>query len=64
MKKPQTIEGRALEIAAVVMQMDGLCRYDTVDKCRHVYVDECVCRRCIKTWLLGRAKRELKKSKS
>lgn len=59
MKKATTVEGRALEIAAVIMQMDGLCRYASVEKCRHVYVDEHVCRKCIKTWLINRAKREL-----
>jgi hypothetical protein len=64
MKKQQTVEGRAVEIAAVIIQMDGLCRYDTVEKCHRIYVDERVCRRCIKMWLLNRAKRELKESKS
>lgn len=63
MKKATTVEGRALEIAAVIMQIDGLCRYDSVEKCRHVYVDEHVCRRCIKAWLLSRAKREIQKEK-
>ncbi len=60
MKAPQTIERKALDIAATIMQIDGLCRYDTVEKCRHVYVDEHVCRRCIRAWLLSKAKRELR----
>ena len=59
MAKAKTIEGRAVEIAAVVMQAAGLCRYDSVDKCRRVFPDESTCERCIKNWLLSKARAEL-----
>lgn len=59
-RKAETVEGRAVKIAAKVMQAAGLCRYDTPDKCRRVYVDESVCDVCIKKWLLAKARRELK----
>lgn len=35
--KTETVEARAVKIAAKIMQADGLCRYDDVDKCRRVY---------------------------
>lgn len=57
----ETIEDRALTIAAKVMQAAGLCRYDSPDKCRRVYVDEATCDKCIKAWLLSKARKELKK---
>lgn len=34
--KTETVEARAVKIAAKIMQADGLCRYDDVDKCRRV----------------------------
>ena len=57
----ETIEARAVKIAAKVMQAAGLCRYDSVEKCRRVHVDETVCDRCIKSWLLSKARSELRK---
>lgn len=57
----ETVESRAVTIAAKVMQAAGLCRYDTPEKCRRVYVDEPTCNKCIKTWLLTKARKELKK---
>jgi len=59
MAKEKTVEGRAVEIAAVVMQAAGLCRYDDVSKCRRVYPDEDDCVDCIKKWLLAKARKEL-----
>ena len=63
MAKAKTVEGRAVEIAAVVMQAAGLCRYDSVDKCRRLYPCETDCERCIKNWLLSKARKELAKDK-
>ena len=40
---PETVESRAVTIAAIVMVAAGLCRYDSVDKCRRLYVDEATC---------------------
>ncbi len=59
-KKPETVEARAVHIAAVIMQADGLCRYDDVDKCRRVWPpksSDCVA--CIERWLLTKARKEL-----
>ena len=36
--KTETVEVRAVKIAAKIMQADGLCRYDDVDECRRGYV--------------------------
>jgi len=58
-KKSETVEGRAVKIAAKVMQAAGLCRYDDVSKCRRLYVDESTCDACIESWLLSKARREL-----
>ena len=49
---------RAVHIAAVIMQAAGLCRYDSVYKCRRVYVDDSTCVKCIETWLIGKANQE------
>lgn len=57
----ETVEGRALTIAAKVMQAAGLCRYDSPEKCHRVYVDEATCDKCIKAWLLSKARKELKR---
>lgn len=64
--RSDSVERRAVRIAAVVMQAAGLCRYDTVGKCRRYLPtltdDDCI--RCIERWLLSKAKRELEKEKS
>jgi hypothetical protein len=63
-KTEQTVEKRAVEIAAVIMVRAGLCRYSTFDKCRKAsFVSERDCARCIKRWLLGKAKKELTREK-
>lgn len=54
--KTETVEARAVKIAAKIMQADGLCRYDDVDKCRRVYATKETCERCIHSWLLTKAK--------
>ena len=56
-----TVDSRAVKIAAKVMQAAGLCRYNDVSKCRRIYVDEAVCDECIRAWLISQAKKELKK---
>lgn len=57
----ETAEARAVKIAAKIMQAAGLCRYESATKCRRIYVDEKVCDKCIESWLLSKARRELKK---
>lgn len=59
-RKTETVEARAVKIAARVMVAAGLCRYDHVDKCRRVWADEENCDQCIRSWLLTRARKELK----
>lgn len=54
-----TVEGRAVKIAAKIMQAAGLCRYDDVTKCRRIYVDEKTCGECMRHWLLSKARKEL-----
>jgi len=57
----QTPERRAVRIAAVVMQRDGLCRNEG-GRCGRAWPpEEADCVKCIERWLLSRAKKELKK---
>lgn len=58
--KKDNVEQRAVKIAAKVMVAAGLCRYDTVDKCRRVYATEATCDACIRAWLLSKAGKELR----
>jgi len=59
-KNEQTVEKRAVEIAAVIMARAGLCRFNSYDKCRRLgLVSERDCTRCLKLWLIGKAKKEL-----
>ena len=60
-KHTDTLEQRALKIAAQRLQAEGACRYDTPRKCRRIFVDETTCVDCIHKSLLSKAKRELKK---
>lgn len=55
-----TVEGRAVKIAANIMRAAGLCRYESAAKCRRIFVDEKTCDECIRRWLLSKARRELK----
>ena len=57
--KTETVEVRAVKIAAKIMQADGLCRYDDVDECSRGYVTKEPSERCIRSWLLTKAKVEL-----
>lgn len=60
--KAETVEERALTIAARVLEADGVCRYDDPVKCRRVFPPEPEeCAGCIRRWLLSKAKKELKK---
>lgn len=60
MKKQSDVE-RALDIAARVLVAAGVCRYDSATKCRRVYPPtEKDCDRCVKSWLLSKARKELR----
>lgn len=55
-----TEEARALKIAAKIMQAAGLCRYDSPMKCRRIRTDAETCDKCIRAWLIAKARKELK----
>ena len=57
----ETVESRAVKIAARVLVAAGICRYETTDRCRRLYVTEETCARCIRSWLLAKAKSELRR---
>lgn len=59
MPKEKTVEARAVEIAAVIMQAAGLCRYDGIGKCRRLFPDDVTCENRVKRWLLSKARKEL-----
>ncbi len=59
----ETINARAVKIAAKIMQAAGLCRYDGPEKCRRMFVDEKICDKCIERWLLLKARKELRAEK-
>ena len=63
MKKPDTVEARAVKVAAHIMQAAGLCRHEhPATQCRKVCVpNEIDCEICIRNWLLAKAKAELRK---
>ena len=59
-----TVDRKAVQIAAIIMQAAELCRYDDISKCRRrdPYApmnDDCV--KCIEKWLLQKAKTELRR---
>ena len=56
-----TVDSRAVKIAAKVMQAAGLCRCESAASCRRTYVDERTCEKCIRSWLISKAKSELRK---
>lgn len=49
---------RSVRIAAVIMQAEGLCRYDDIDKCRKVFPpSDSDCVRCIELFLLSKGRK-------
>lgn len=54
-------ERRAVHIAAIIMVRGGLCRYDSLEKCRKYEPSEHDCTKCIEKWLMNKAKKELRK---
>lgn len=58
---PETVEARAVTIAAKIMVAAGLCRYDDLDKCHRLYVDESTCDKCVRSWLITKAKKEMRR---
>lgn len=58
---PETVEACAVTIAAKIMVAAGLCRYDDPDKCHRLYVDESTCEKCVRSWLITKAKKEMRR---
>ena len=56
-----TIEARAVKIAARIMVADGLCRYEGTEQCKRVWISEQDCEKCIRSWLLSKARSELRR---
>ena len=56
-----TIEARAVKIAARIMVADGLCRYASTGQCKRVWPSEQGCEKCIRSWLLSKARSELRR---
>lgn len=62
---PETTERRALTIAVRHMQESGVCRaFENNTQCIWLYPTDEDCRRCIKNWLMAKARRELKREQS
>ncbi|MDE6518132.1 MAG: hypothetical protein K2L18_09860 [Acetatifactor sp.] len=59
----ETVDARAVKIAAKIMKAAGLCRYDTPAKCSRISVDEATCDKCMRTWLRSKARKELKEER-
>ena len=59
-KMKDTEDLRALKIAARIMQAAGLCRYESVESCHRIFADDKTCEECIRSWLLSKARKELK----
>lgn len=57
--KAETVEARAVKIAAKVMTAAGLCRYEDPCDCPRAFFNSEDCDRCICAWLLTKAKVEL-----
>lgn len=58
--KDETVEARAVKIAAKAMVADGFCRHgDQEEECSRGYLGGEMCERCIRAWLMTRARVEL-----
>lgn len=55
----ETKEQRAVKIAAYLIRELGGCIHDSPMKCRRLYVDEATCEKCIRSFLLRKAEKEL-----
>ncbi len=55
----KSVEALAVKIAARIMVAAGLCRYDDVSKCRRHYAGLEQCEKCIRVWLINKARKEL-----
>lgn len=58
----KTVLNRALDIAAEIMQVDGLCAVDD-GKCWKTGRSAITCAQCIKNWLIEKARYELRRER-
>lgn len=58
--KGESVEARAVRIAAEIMVAAGLCRTEEPDRCLKSGAGRENCGRCIRGWLLSKARKELK----
>ena len=64
MKATEAEAKRAVHIAARIMQADGLCRYDSLEKCRRFDPSDTDCVDCIEKWLLSKARWEIRREEA
>lgn len=57
--KDETVEARAVKIATRIMVADGLCRREDPEGCKRGYLGSNTCERCIRAWLMMKARVEL-----
>lgn len=55
----ESVESRAVKIAAAIMVENGICRHESAAKCSRLFTDDKACGKCIEKWLLGKARKEL-----
>lgn len=60
----ETVERRAVHIAAVILEVAGMCRYDSPTKCRRSYPSSEDCVKCMERWLLNKAKKQMQKEQT
>lgn len=59
MRMAESVEARAVKIAAKRMVEAGMCRYDDIMKCKRLHVSNRMCMGCIRKHLLRSAEKEL-----
>lgn len=59
----ETKEQRAVKIAAYLIRELGDCTHGDASKCRRMSQDDQMCEKCIRNFLLRKAKKELNENK-
>lgn len=55
----ESVESRAVKIAAEIMVRNGICRHESATECSRLFADDKACGKCLEKWLLGKARKEL-----
>ena len=61
--KRETKDQRAIKIAAYLIRELGGCTHGDASKCKRLHPDDQACEKCIRSFLLRKAEKELNKSK-